>query len=983
MRISFLLFLLPCLLLGQIGHWPNDTQGKDKSIYAITNVTLYQSPSERVEQGTLVFSEGKVINAGKIPTPPNAVVIDGTGYFIYPGFIDLFVGEGLRSPSIPVRSSGSIYTPFIESSSAYNDAIRPFVRGYELLQDSESRFDDHMKQGFSVVMAHNPDGIARGTAVLVHTGAGNLGEMLVEEDAAQIFSLQKGSSKMAYPSSLAGSIALLRQLMYDTKWYAADKNRSEINSSLQAMVNSGNLPRIFLTQDKWDITRLHEVSKEFDLPFIYMGSGNEYQRIAEIQATGSSIILPLQFPKPFKDLDMISLDRLSLSQLKHWELAPYNAKMLLDSKIPVAFSLHGLEKKSDFLKSLRTLHENGMTQEQILTALTTTPASLIAQPSLGHLHKGSAANFILTSGDLFHKDTEIYEVYSQGKRNLVKPRPNADLRGEYELEIGDKKYQLSIGGSPSSLKPELKLDSIKGKAELRIEEHKWNMRLLTPIDSVQYSMFALIDNTTKNYNGFATNSRGQNVPFSLKFQKEFESKPERDKKSEKQKVGPVVFPFGAFGNENLPTTGRYILKNATVWTNTPSGIEEGVDVQIHNGKIQGVGKNLSSAGYNVIDATGKHLTNGIIDEHTHIGLTRGVNEVGANNSAEVRMADALNPDDVNFYRQLAGGVIAAQQLHGSANPVGGQSSIVKFHWGQNAANMQFKEAKPAIKFALGENVKQSNWSDNPNRFPQSRAGVEQAFDFWFTRALEYEQEKAKNKNVRKDLRLETMLEILKEHRAISCHSYVQSEINMLMKLAEKFGFTINTFTHILEGYKVADKMKEHGAYASSFSDWWAYKEEVRDAIPHNAALLTAMGVVTAINSDDAEMARRLNQEAAKSVKYGGMSQEEAWKMVTLNPAKMLHVDHITGTIEAGKAADLVLWSHNPLSIYAKAEKTWVDGILYFDLDQQAAKDRKVQEEKVRIMQKMIQSPDFKEGNTASLEQKEEEHYHCDTLIDFH
>lgn len=983
MNWKLLLCLLPCLLWSQIGHWPNDTAGKDKSVYAITNVTLYVSPKEKMENAHIVFSEGKILQIGKAAIPSNAVQIDGSGYFIYPGFIDLFVGEGLRSPDIPQKNSGSIYEPFIESSAAYNDAVKSFVRGYELLRDADMRFEDHMKQGFAVVMAHHADGLARGTAVLVHTGKGPLKEMLIKEDAAMVFSLQKGSSKMAYPSSLAGSMALVRQLFYDSKWYDLPANRTETNSALQAMVTHKNLPKFFLTTDKWDILRLQNIAKEFQTQFVYMGSGNEYQRIDEISESKNAIILPMEFPKPYKDLDMISLNKVSLSQLKHWEMAPYNAKMLQDAGVEIALSLHKLEKKSDFLKNLRVLHENGLSQEQILAALTTTPAKLINQTNLGTLKNGAVANFILTSGDLFHKDTEIYEVYTQGKKNVVKARPNADLRGEYTLQIGDRQYDLKIGGSPSALKPEILLDSIKGKAELRIEEHKWSMRVLTPKDSVQYSMFALLDQQNHNYTGHATNSLGESFPFQLRYKKAFESKPETDKKEEAKIIGKVVYPFGAFGNEEIPTAGKFIIKNATVWTNTSQGIVEQTDVQINDGKIVAVGKNLSATSYTVIDGTGKHLTNGIIDEHTHIGLTRGVNEVGANNSAEVRMSDALNPDDVNFYRQLAGGVIAAQQLHGSANPVGAQSSIVKFHWGQNPNGMMFREAKPAIKFALGENVKQSNWSDNPNRFPQSRAGVEQAFDFWFTRALEYEKEKSINPNHRKDLRLETMLEILKEQRAISCHSYVQSEINMLMKLAERFGFTVNTFTHILEGYKVADKMKEHGSFASSFSDWWAYKEEVRDAIPYNAALLTEVGVVTAINSDDAEMARRLNQEAAKSVKYGGMSQEEAWKMVTLNPAKMLHVAHITGSIERNKAADLVLWSHNPLSIYAKAEKTWVDGILYFDLEKQAAKDLSVREEKIRLMQKMIQSPDFKEGKTANITKEEGNHYHCDTLIEYH
>lgn len=299
--------------------------------------------------------------------------------------------------------------------------------------------------------------------------------------------------------------------------------------------------------------------------------------------------------------------------------------------------------------------------------------------------------------------------------------------------------------------------------------------------------------------------------------------------------------------------------------------------------------------------------------------------------------------------------------------------------GKNADELRFAEAMPSIKFALGENVKQSNWGVS-NRFPQSRAGVEQAFDFWFTKALEYDKAKKENPDVRKDLRLETMLEILQGKRNITCHSYVQSEINMLMHLADRFGFNIYTFTHILEGYKVADKMQTRKINGSTFADWWAYKEEVREAIPYNAAIMMQVGVNTAINSDDAEMARRLNQEAGKLVKYGGVSQEEAWKTVTLNPAKMLGVDNVTGTIEEGKSADLVLWNKNPLSVYATAQKTWVDGILYYDLDEEHERQKSIHKEKERLFQKMTSKVNKKgKEDTEEYTPKKEVLFHCDDL----
>jgi imidazolonepropionase-like amidohydrolase len=403
-------------------------------------------------------------------------------------------------------------------------------------------------------------------------------------------------------------------------------------------------------------------------------------------------------------------------------------------------------------------------------------------------------------------------------------------------------------------------------------------------------------------------------------------------------------------------------------------------VLIENGKISKVGKNLTAPkGAEVVDATGKHLASGIIDEHSHISIGGGVNEAGESSSAEVRIGDVVRDDDVNLYRQLAGGVVACQLLHGSANAIGGQSALIKYRWGHAPEKLKIEGADGFIKFALGENVKQSNWGDNETiRFPQTRMGVEQVYVDFFSRAKAY----AQDPNARKDLELDALAEILNKKRFITCHSYVQSEINMLMKVAEDFNFRINTFTHILEGYKVADIMKAHGCGASTFSDWWAYKYEVAEAIPYNAALMNEVGVLTAINSDDAEMGRRLNQEAAKAVKYGGVPEEIAWKMVTLNPAKLLHLDSKTGSIKAGKDADVVLWSDNPLSIYAKPLQTYVDGVKYFDIEEDARMREEIAAEKARIINLMLQEK-RKGMPTQPMQIKIEKEYHCEDIEHYH
>lgn len=457
---------------------------------------------------------------------------------------------------------------------------------------------------------------------------------------------------------------------------------------------------------------------------------------------------------------------------------------------------------------------------------------------------------------------------------------------------------------------------------------------------------------------------------------------EKEEDKSAPEIGEITFPFNAYGRRILPEKENVIFKNATVWTNEKDGILEETDVLIGDGKIIKIGKGITSKNARLIDASGKHLTCGIIDEHSHIAIYRGVNEGTQAVSAEVRIGDVVNSEDVNIYRQLGGGVTAAQLLHGSANPIGGQSALIKLRWGLTPDEMKIQGADGFIKFALGENVKQSNWGNrHRNRFPQTRMGVEQVFRDAFTRAREYRiQKENKGTSFRPDLELEALNEILASRRFVTCHSYVQSEINMLMKTAEDFGFRINTFTHILEGYKIADKMLDHGAGGSTFSDWWAYKYEVIDAIPYNTAIMQRAGIVTAINSDDAEMGRRLNQEAAKAIKYGGLSEEEAWKTVTLNPAKLLHLDDRMGSINEGKDADLVLWSDNPLSIYARAEQTFVDGICLYSLEENEELEKAILAERMRLINKMLADSNGS-GETQGDEEENNRTWHCDDYSD--
>ncbi|MGH9710374.1 MAG: amidohydrolase [Candidatus Acidiferrales bacterium] len=407
-----------------------------------------------------------------------------------------------------------------------------------------------------------------------------------------------------------------------------------------------------------------------------------------------------------------------------------------------------------------------------------------------------------------------------------------------------------------------------------------------------------------------------------------------------------------------------VIKNATILTVTHGRIEHG-SIVIRDGKIADVGADVPSpAGAKVIDGTGLFVMPGIIDCHTHIAVDGDVNEGSISVSSMVNIKDVMNPYDVDIYHELAGGVVIGNVLHGSANPIGGQTIVIKLKYGAPPEELPFPDAIPGIKFALGENVKHSNFSAPgvAPRYPETRMGVEETIRDAFTRAKAYQQKwadydrrkAAGDQNLippRRDLQLEPLVEVLEGKRYIHCHSYVSDEILMLMRVAKEFGFKVRTFQHVLEGYKVADEMAANGIGGSTFSDWWAYKMEAYDAIPYNAALMTRRGVIVSVNSDDADEARHLNQEAAKSMKYGGLNENEALRLVTLNPAIQLGIDNHVGSIEVGKDADFAIYNHDPLSVYAVVQKTIIDGKVYFDRQQDIAQRASLEKEWKDLLEK--------------------------------
>lgn len=981
-------FFFASIAVAQETFPTNGVRDEKPELYALTNATIVVQPGTVLSKATLIVRKGVVEAIGtSVTIPRDAIVYNMEGTWIYPSFIDADSDYGMptvkESPDKD-EDDDDDEGPQLESKKkgahGWNQALNPEIQAHELFTAQQKQAEQLRAIGFGAVLTHKHDGIARGTSAFVLLEDTRENTAILKDKAAAHYSFNKGTSTQNYPGSLMGAIALLRQTYLDAAWYKRAVQHPEYNITLEAWNATQTLPQIFEVTDKLSALRADKLGDEFGVQYIMRGSGDEYHYIREIKATGAQFILPVNFPLPYDVEDPFDARNVSLAQMKHWELAPSNPAFLAQAGIPFALSATLLKKKSDFLANIRAAVERGLSKDKALEALTLQPASMLGlTDKVGSLTKGKIANFLVTSGDIFVQTTIIYDNWVHGTRYRVTTSALPDMRGTYTLSVGTERYTLLVAGTPDKLKARIAQGSDTVSAAVTRTDNLLTILFASKAPAGTIRLSGWMQDSVLT--GQGQRADGSWADWTAQRTTAFTTRDTAQKPPTRDTIGMATHPNTEYGWEQVPTQQKTLLKNATVWTCETDGVVKNTDILLDNGKIVAIGKDINAAGATVIDATGKHVTPGIIDEHSHIAISRGVNEWTQAVTAEVRIGDVLNSDDVNIYRQLAGGVTTSHLLHGSANPIGGQTQLIKLRWGHAPEELKFEKADGFIKFALGENVKQSNWGDkNVVRFPQTRMGVEQVFLDAFTRAREYEQAVQRGESPRRDLELDALVEILNNKRFITCHSYVQSEITMLMRVAEQFGFRVNTFTHILEGYKVADKMKQHGAGASSFSDWWAYKYEVIDAIPYNGAIMHNMGIVTAFNSDDAEMARRLNQEAAKAVKYGGVSEEEALKFVTLNPAKLLHIDNRVGSIKVGKDADVVVWSQNPLSIYARAEQTFVDGVLYFDIDTDKYKREEIASERERLTRKMLAAKN-KGHETQKPTEEKEHHYHCDDIED--
>jgi len=956
--------------------------------YALMQGSVVTRPGQLLENATIIVRDGRIVDVGVgVAVPAGARRVDMSGKTLYAGFIDAY--STLKMPLEAAAKLGP--------APHKNSLITPQRRVADHFKTDRTLHKKLRSQGFVLRLVAPADGTLQGASAVVTTGETT---SFVLEHAAQHLRLTVKRGREHYPNSPMGAVAIARQAFYDAQWleqaraaFTADPRLAEPqrNTALEAIAAATAQKQLFIADGLNELyaLRADRFAREFSLNLAIRGSGKEYRRLDAVRRTGRSVIAPVNFPAPPDVGSPESALNASLEDLMHWDIAPENPARLVGAGIDISLTTYGLKDPAKFLAQLRVAVQRGLAPVDALRALTTAPAKLLGISDAGEIARGKAAHFVVADGDIFQNKTTVLETWVAGQRFEHKPAPRHRLAGKWKIVIQgqaaammatlkseDGGFKGEIGATPSKKNkaPVIKQLAHTGQRGDRLS-FSFDAAAAGKTGVAQISAVILpgkgVDDTP-SWDGVITwkdltTSRitATQVPAAAAPARKAETAKSSDSgKKVKAASFPVNYPLGAFGSASQTVTQQDVLfRNATVWTCADAGVLKHADVLVSGGKIAATGKNLQApAGAKVIDATDMHLSPGIIDCHSHMATDGGVNESGQAVTAEVRIGDFIDCDDITIYRQLAGGVTTSNILHGSANPIGGQNQVIKLRWGAIDEAMKFKHAPGGIKFALGENVKQSNWGeDHTTRYPQTRMGVEQIMRDELEAARRYSaqwaawRQKGEGPPPRRDLELDAVAEILQHKRWIHCHSYRQDEILTLIRTLDKYKVTIGTFQHILEGYKVASEMKKHGAMGSSFSDWWAYKFEVFDAIPHNGALMHKAGVVVSFNSDDRELGSHLNQEAAKAVKYGGVAAEEALKFVTLNPARQLRIEKYTGSIEAGKDADLALWSGPPLSNFSRCEQTWIDGRRYFDRQTDAALRLKNQQMRATLIQKVLRS----------------------------
>jgi imidazolonepropionase-like amidohydrolase len=951
------------------------------SVHALVHAMVVLGPGRVVHNGTVIVRDGHIEAAGDhVAVPPDARVWEMAGATLYPGFIDGYSdlglpkrpspqgGDGPQGQRQPDQARGVHH--WNQNVLASNDADRLFVPDQKAAEKLRA-------SGITAAVIVPQIGILRGTSSVVLTGDAAANESSVRSRVAQNVAFGPLGDD-SYPNSLMGAIALIRQTLYDAQWYKTSTplrakypsepgpgNEPDLGALADAV--GGHQPVVFESSGEVDFLRAARIVKEFGLSAIIRGSGFEYRRLDAIAATKLPLLLPVNFPDPPAVQTPEDALNASYEDLRAWDEAPGNPAKLNSAGVTFAFTTSLLKDPASFLPNVRKAVDRGLSPDAALAALTTVPARLFGcEHLLGTIEKGALANIVVTDGDLFSPKTKILEVWVGGSRYEVKPKPDVDVRGTWLAHFSAAPVDTAsivLTGDAESPQGTIHAAGKDVKiSPLTVADRRIAMSFTGDSAGFKGIVRMSADIIDSSLVGWGETGSGSAFRWTAARKSAYAAPPDTGKKPvEKPLAYSPIYPPVAFGRTHIPSQPAALLvRNTTLWTCSDQGALTGADLLVEKGKIVRVGKNLAApADAVVIDGTGKQCTPGIIDCHSHTAVSGGVNETGKTITADARIGDVIDPDDISVYRELAGGLTVANVLHGSANPIGGQNQVIKLRWGALPEEMKFEGAPQGIKFALGENPKQSNWNSPQPRYPQTREGVEQIIRDEFRAARDYEQAWKDYKDgatkilPRRNLQTEAVLEIIHGDRLVHAHSYRQDEIEMLMRVAEDFGFRIATFQHALESYKVADQLARHGAGASMFSDWWAYKMEVYDAIPYNGVLTHDAGVVVSYNSDSDELARHLTTEAGKAVKYGGLSESEAIKFVTINPARQLRIDKRVGSLEPGKDADFAIWNGNPLAPTTLCEQTWIDGRRYFDRDEDRVMNDTVAAQRTALVQKIL------------------------------
>jgi len=942
--------------------------------HALVGARVVTGPGQVLDNATIVIRDGLVQAVGRgMDAPAGARVWDLDGLTVYPGFIDAHAD--LEMDAVP--EGGDI------GPTHWNPQVRAWFSTTRNLADDEDRRAALRSQGFGTALAVPKEGIFRGTASVVNLGDEGVRERVLRPDIAQAIGFQRSFDLGgSYPNSAMGTIALMKQTLMDAEWYlrAWDAYEAsgraflppETSEALAALedVVQGNQPVVFETGSEEDYLRAHSLSSEFGLTPWFRGNGLEYRLIDVLSGRSDPLVVPLDFPDaPDVGHPAAALDA-SLGDLRHWYLAPTNPAQLADAGVSFAITSDGLSSLNEFLPNLRLAVARGLSTDDALAALTTTPASWLGiDRTHGTIAEGKVANLVVSEGDLFTEEATVRDVWVQGRVYGVTRPTQIDPRGTWQIASDDEwgfEADLVLEGPLNRLRgyldiastgPELPggarvdLESASAVAETGRLQARFNGEVLG------YQGMALLSGSVRGdeFYGWTSLPNGADPSFRGTRTEGFEG-PERGTVAlDVPEIDlPFIRPMMDYGRTSIPEQpAAVVVRNATVWTQGSQGMLEGADLLVRAGTVEAVGVDLDAPGGAVeIDATGKHVTPGMIDPHIHSGVS-AVNESGFAIVPEVRMGDVVTHNNIWMYRQVAGGLTTAHIKHGSANPIGGENVFVKMRWGALPEDLKLENAPRTVKFALGENPKRRQ-----GRYPDTRMGTQEIIRDHFMAARDYEREWQRWEETgeglppRRDLRMEAILDILDQELLISSHGYRADEFLALVRLAEEFGFRVQTLQHGVEAYKIAPELAASGVAAVVWSDWGAFKLEAYDATVYNARILIEAGVVTSLHSDNSEIASRMNWEAGKLLRTG-LTPEQALSTVTNQAAEAIAIHDQVGSLEPGKDADFVIWSGDPLSQFTRAEQTWIDGRRYFSLEEDAAMRDRIAQERTQLIQAIL------------------------------